>query len=104
MAGAKGDRSEEHTSELQSLRQLVWRLLLEKNQFWISAAQADFGEARGHLGDGPAAGVARRGVRWSSTVSTWRCLPRSCSRCSLFVTTGRRRHFPPPPGRRPSRI
>src|SRR5205814_8704691 len=29
-ACAKGDRSEEHTSELQSLRHLVCRLLLEK--------------------------------------------------------------------------
>src|SRR5437899_7737656 len=27
-----GERSEEHTSELQSLRQLVWRLLLEKKK------------------------------------------------------------------------
>src|SRR5437899_9603362 len=27
-----GRRSEEHTSELQSLRQLVWRLLLEKKK------------------------------------------------------------------------
>src|ERR1039458_10422772 len=27
-------RSEEHTSEIQSLRQLVWRLLLDKNTFF----------------------------------------------------------------------
>src|SRR5258705_7628562 len=30
--GAKSDRSEEHTSELQSLRHLVCRLLLEKKK------------------------------------------------------------------------
>src|SRR5205814_7372744 len=32
MAGAVGKRSEEHTSELQSLRHLVCRLLLEKKK------------------------------------------------------------------------
>src|SRR5437899_11505713 len=31
-SGALGDRSEEHTSELQSLRHLVCRLLLEKKK------------------------------------------------------------------------
>src|SRR5258705_1705623 len=29
------NRSEEHTSELQSLRHLVCRLLLEKKKYWI---------------------------------------------------------------------
>src|SRR5207253_11474203 len=32
-----GDRSEEHTSELQSRGQLVCRLLLEKNKSWSRA-------------------------------------------------------------------
>src|SRR5437899_7587449 len=31
--GSRGRRSEEHTSELQSLRQLVCRLLLEKKKY-----------------------------------------------------------------------
>src|SRR5436853_5832128 len=36
-----GDRSEEHTSELESLRHLVCRLLLEKKkQNWISLPSA----------------------------------------------------------------
>src|SRR5437773_4669036 len=36
-------RSEEHTSELQSHHELVWRLLLEKNEAasWNSTAQAN---------------------------------------------------------------
>src|SRR5205814_10128832 len=33
---SKNTRSEEHTSELQSLRHLVCRLLLEKKKEWIS--------------------------------------------------------------------
>src|SRR5437660_7659177 len=52
-----GDRSEEHTSELQSRRQLVCRLLLEKkkltktaNQFASQApiSPLDFRQQRGH--------------------------------------------------------
>src|SRR5437899_8873498 len=42
--GAGGSRSEEHTSELQSLRQLVCRRLLEKKktasaESWLQAGQ-----------------------------------------------------------------
>src|SRR5205814_9105584 len=36
LASASWDRSEEHTSELQSLRHLVCRLLLEKKKLEIS--------------------------------------------------------------------
>src|SRR5438046_6440184 len=42
-AAARGSRSEEHTSELQSLTNLVCRLLLEKkktNQFYYRSAKA----------------------------------------------------------------
>src|SRR2546423_14759785 len=35
--GAKGARSEEHTSELQSLAYLVCRLLLEKKKYYLSS-------------------------------------------------------------------
>src|SRR5205814_6261422 len=38
-AGAALSRSEEHTSELQSLRQLVCRLLLEKKKVVVFQAQ-----------------------------------------------------------------
>src|SRR5437899_3897207 len=41
-------RSEEHTSELQSLRHLVCRLLLEKNNI-----EVDLHPARGRAGGGP---------------------------------------------------
>src|SRR5205814_9935611 len=34
MVQGVGKRSEEHTSEFQSLRQLVWRLLLAKKKAW----------------------------------------------------------------------
>src|SRR5690349_23442439 len=37
-AAAGGERSEEHTSELQSRRDLVCRLLLENKKYVISAA------------------------------------------------------------------
>src|SRR5258705_9319382 len=34
------DRSEEHTSELQSLRHLVWPLLLEKKKLLVVTSQS----------------------------------------------------------------
>src|SRR5690349_7440129 len=40
------DRSEEHTSELQSRRDLVCRLLLEKNRFVRLRTDRGFGENR----------------------------------------------------------
>src|SRR5262249_58764371 len=48
-------RSEEHTSELQSLTNLVCRLLLEKKKGCIGAAGVDGGAVRG-LGRGAARG------------------------------------------------
>src|SRR2546422_4872450 len=39
LAGPRGNRSEEHTSELQSRLHLVCRLLLEKKKKTISAAK-----------------------------------------------------------------
>src|SRR5947199_4707365 len=35
------ERSEEHTSELQSLRHLVCRLLLEKKKYWRTRRQSE---------------------------------------------------------------
>src|SRR3712207_6975342 len=37
---SNGCRSEEHTSELQSRQYLVWRLLLEKKNIFVSHADA----------------------------------------------------------------
>src|ERR1039458_10177134 len=45
MVGGETPRSEEHTSELQSLRHLVCRLLLEKKEIyltWASLINADY--------------------------------------------------------------
>ena len=41
ISGRIGKRSEEHTSELQSLQHLVCRLLLEKNFFFNDTATTE---------------------------------------------------------------
>src|SRR5438874_8534496 len=46
-------RSEEHTSELQSRRDLVCRLLLEKKKDSLDARRVDGHQRRGHV-EGPA--------------------------------------------------
>src|ERR1035441_6120758 len=45
LANSPGMRSEEHTSELQSLRHLVWRLLLEKKMELLE--RHSFGKTHG---------------------------------------------------------
>src|SRR5258705_5026151 len=44
-----GERSEEHTSELQSLRHLVCRLLLEKKKKMLHLADCSICCIRGHV-------------------------------------------------------
>src|SRR5437588_2470087 len=56
-AGIQADRSEEHTSELQSHSELVCRLLLEKKK---DTRGADAGSG---VGAQPARGARKRGVR-----------------------------------------
>src|ERR1035441_6312336 len=50
-ARCQSPRSEEHTSELQSLRHLVCRLLLEKRWRWGSYPERDSGGGESELGN-----------------------------------------------------
>src|ERR1039458_4204893 len=97
-------RSEEHTSELQSLRHLVCRLLLEK-KIRISMREAASVDTRG--GEGCAeVECARLALTCSGNRSkpTERNLPLGrCSFCLFFKGAGPPRVLPPFPTRPPSR-
>src|SRR5829696_8961627 len=81
-AGSPTPRSEEHTSELQSLTNLVCRLLLEKKKNDVRAccqhAQNQVTPRR--HGRGPGSPLCRG----SQTRATCRLRERTCSRISFF--------------------
>src|ERR1039458_493328 len=76
-------RSEEHTSELQSLRHLVCRLLLEKNAHSCRAAGAARRDRPAVIAGAPNR-TARVPGRPSSTKRSGSCGGTSCCPCLVF--------------------
>src|SRR6202453_2191596 len=87
------DRSEEHTSELQSRRHLVCRLLLEKKGSGEAAARTDGRPARhGEGGLGHTSSMCAPAISYSNNAAV-RTI-RTRSPYSFFLRTRRPPHFP----------